>query len=969
MKKMLAVILTVMLLVSTVPMGLFTVTASAATTGVTGECTWNLDGTVLTISGNGAMGDCDGAGLPWGNLITEVIIEDGVTSVGDSAFECCTNLESVTIPDSVTSIGKCAFSECSGLISVTIPESVKRIGDYAFDFCSKLKKVYITDVKAWCEIEFGNSTSNPLFYADRMYIDGEWLCDELVIPKGTRKIGKYALSLAGVTSVTVPDSVKVIEDGAFYKAWDLSFVNIPQSVTSIGDSAFFECKFLESITVPDSVTSIGDDAFNGCVRLHTVVLSKNLTNIGNNVFFECTDLNAVTIPDNVVNIGNSAFENCRSITSIIFPKNVKTIGDDAFYGCAKLESVTIGNKVTSIGNKAFKNCTSLASITISDNVKNIGDGAFENTAYFGNAANWKDGVLYIGNHLIKANTTVAGTYCLKEGTLTVADGAFNGCARLVSVDLGDSVISIGDNAFFGCTSLIMIALPDSVASIGANAFENTEYYNNDTNWENDILYIGNHLVKAKDTVSGELSLKDGTLSVAGNAFFECADLTAIVVPDSVVSFGKNAFFDCSNLLCVGITDLKKWCEIDFENSFSNPLYYADMLFLNGELLNGEVIIPDGTAKIGDYALSVDGITSVTIPDSVTYIGKDTFDNCTSLESIIVDDGNTTYHSAGNCIIETASKTLIAGCNASVIPSDSSVTSIGNGAFEYCSGLTEIAIPDGVTSIGEYAFYDCVNLNSITIPDTVTNIGHSAFFGCVSLTSVTYYSDANDWDVIDVEPNNDALSSVEFAYDLRPATPVAPTVAFEGNGKVELEIIDGCEYSMDGVEWQSGNVFRGLLPNTLYTFYCRVAETSETPASHMSDGLEVKTSDFLYSHKCDLNGDVTLNASDAIYLLYNTLYGDELYPVSSNHDLDINADNEINDKDAVYLLYAVVFGEEYYPLYPVGLGDAEMETPPDDKDDGYEPWIPVYPDADIGDADMENPSDDNDDGYEPWIPIL
>ena len=151
----------------------------------------------------------------------------------------------------------------------------------------------------------------------------------------------------------------------------------------------------------------------------------------------------------------------------------------------------------------------------------------------------------------------------------------------------------------------------------------------------------------------------------------------------------------------------------------------------------EFIIPDSVTSIGEGAFwGCTSMTSVTIPNSVTIIGEDAFRGCSGLTSIIVESGNTTYDSRNGCnaIIETATNTLVVGCQSTIILN--SVTSIGDAAFAYCDGLTSVNIPNSVTSIGSSAFYGCHDLTSITIPNSVTNIGEYAFFWCSDLKYVT-----------------------------------------------------------------------------------------------------------------------------------------------------------------------------------------------------------------------------------------
>ena len=299
--------------------------------------------------------------------------------------------------------------------------------------------------------------------------------------------------------------------------------------------------------------------------------------------------------------------------------------------------------------------------------------------------------------------------------------------------IGNGVTSIGDYAFYECDSLTSITIPDSVTAIGAGVFRNCESLVTITVDVNNSVYhsAGNCIIEteSKTLIAGcksSIIPTDGSVtSIGDGAFSSCTSLTSITIPDGVTSIGDRAFYYCDSLTSITIPD--------------SVTSIGDGAFLYCRSLTS-ITIPDSVTTILEEAFSVcTSLTSVTIPESVTAIGAGVFRNCESLVTITVDVNNSVYHSAGNCIIETESKTLIAGCKSSIIPTDGSVTSIGVWAFSSCTSLTSITIPDSVTSIGEYAFRLCTSLASITIPDSVTSIGHEAFSYCSSLTSVTILS--------------------------------------------------------------------------------------------------------------------------------------------------------------------------------------------------------------------------------------
>ena len=219
------------------------------------------------------------------------------------------------------------------------------------------------------------------------------------------------------------------------------------------------------------------------------------------------------------------------------------------------------------------------------------------------------------------------------------------------------------------------------------------------------------------------------------AFRDCSSLTSISLPASITEVGEYAFAGCTALDSVVISDLSTWCGIDFASESANPCYLAHHLYLQGNEIT-DLVIPDSTLSIGSFAFSgCTSINSIYIPSAVEVIGASPFSNCASLSSINVACDNPAYDSRDSCnaVIETSTGVLIAGCRNTVIPS--TVTAIGNWAFNTCTGLTHIFIPGSVTRIGYESFYRCSSLIGVNIPNTVHNIGYQAFYGCSSLRSI------------------------------------------------------------------------------------------------------------------------------------------------------------------------------------------------------------------------------------------
>ena len=511
------------------------------------------DGT-LTISGNGEMKFWNSSYVvAWDSNrknIKNVIINNGVTSIGNFAFHGCENLINITIPDSVTSIGLCAFEYCSSLTNITIPNSVTSIGKGAFSNCTSLTSINV-------------DSNNEKYMSDKgvLYTKDK----KSLIQYPCKKEGTEYIILQGVTSIGY---------GAFSNCTSLTSITIPNGVTSIGNFAFCRCTNLTNITVPNSVTSIGWYAFYCCTYLTNITIPNSVTSIGDSAFKDCTSLTSITIPNSVTSICGYAFEFCSSLTSITIPNSVTSIGDSAFKDCTSLTSITIPNSVTSIGNDVFNGCISLTSINVdSNNEKYMSD----------------NGVLYTKDKkiLIKYPGKKEGTeYLILQGVESIEDYAFYRCTSLTNITIPNSVTSIGQEVFSDCRRLTNITIPNSVTSIGSNAFEYCRSLTNivipssvtsigylafydcesltsinvDSNNEKYMSDNGVLYTKDKKTLIKYPSKKDGTkyiimqgvASIGDYAFEYCRSLTSITIPNSVTSIGKHAFEDCRSLTNITI---------------------------------------------------------------------------------------------------------------------------------------------------------------------------------------------------------------------------------------------------------------------------------------------------------------------------------------------------------------------------------------------------------------------------------
>ena len=408
---------------------------------------------------------------------------------------------------------------------------------------------------------------------------------------------------------------------------------------------------------------------------------------------EATILGVATIPSGNLNIPSYVVYEGVDY-------DVIAIGGNVFKGRSGLTSVTIPNSVTSIGNGAFQNCRGLTALSIGKNIKFIGQSAF-------------NGCSGLNTITVASGNTVYDSRNNCNAIIEKATGKLiQGCNTTV---VPDGVTSIGDNAFLNCSGLTSVTIPNSVTSIGQLAFNNCSSLTS-------ITINSGALVSANRSLSGYFGKQ----------------VKEYLIGNSVTSIGDNAFYNCSGLTSVQVSDLAAWCNINFSNNESNPLYYAHHLYLNNTEVKN-LSIPNSVNTIRSYAFyGCSGLTFVTIPNSVTYIGDEAFYGCSGLTSVninnnVVVSADRTENDNLNSIFGSQVKEYIVG---------NDVTAIGQNAFWGNTNLTTVSVGKNIGSIGDNAFYGCSNMATFTCYATDIPAANSTVFEGIDLTNSTLYVPAS-----------------------------------------------------------------------------------------------------------------------------------------------------------------------------------------------------------------------------------
>ena len=748
-------------------------------------------GNRVTSIGNNAFYNC--------NSLTNIELPNSITKIGYGSFRYCSGLTgALIIPNSVITIGYDAFKNCTGLTSVYIGTNIANIGTNAFSNCNNIQEVHISNLESYCKIKCDNATSNPMYRANTLYLNGAIIRGTLTIPEDVTEIPPYAFkNCSGIRKVIIPDNVTSIGFAAFEKCENITDIQIGNGVTNIGEHAFSHCTNLTNIIIPDNVTNIGSYAFQNCQGVTSVKIGNSVTDIGIEAFLNCTKLVAVYIndlanwcrinfnemndrwgnsrPSNPLYYAKNLYLNEELITNLVIPDDITEIRSLAFHGCESLKSVKIHNNVKTIGYKAFYNCNNLLSAIIGNNVNNIGNYAFNNC---------------------KSLTNIT----IPNSVTTINEGAFYGCSGLTSVKIGNGVTTIGTWAFKNCTGELFINcdIPD-LATNSSTWFYGSKF--STIIFGNKVKNIGKYAFYNNSNVQEVFF--GGSVEVIGfNSFENCKRLKTVSIPSSVQYIDDYAFRGCDSITTV-------------ETLSSTPVEIYNDIFSDAIYNNATLFVPAGSKEAyqaADYWEKFTNIVEVSIKIPVDINSDGTVDvaDVTKVVSMILDESQSsdTGDVNGDGIVDVADITkvisvILGSDTASEAPAKAAATRAGatstvsaeiennelfvnitNPTFAFSAIQFDIVLPEGieVDFDGEYYAVDLgsrTNNRRHSYPECAIQPDGSLRVVIVSMSNALY--NGTEGDVAVASLKVDGLTDGRYEYGIKNVT-----IANEKSQKEVLE---------------------------------------------------------------------------------------------------------------------------------------------------------------------------------------
>ncbi len=782
------------------------------------------------------------------NGLTEITISKGVTDIYPDAFLYCSNLASIfvdeqnevymsengvlfdksgttlkhcpngktetyTIPDGVTCIGDGAFNGCNKLTEITITDKVTDIGNSAFSSCYILTDVYYDGTQIeWNNINIGTH-NDDLLSANIHYADKD--VDNVA---GYDKCGdNLTWTLDSEGTLTISGTGDMYDYSYGDMPWsefrdEIHKIEFTDGITSIGETAFYYCSAITNVNIPSDITDIGYDAFRGCEKLEAINVDENnrryssvdgvLFDKGKTILMAYPPAKpdpSYEIPNSVIII-TLAFDMCNNIKTITIPESVTEIYDG--FSCDNLENIVVDEKNTQFssadGVLFNKNKTMLicypsgktnTSYTVPDAVDTIYGSAFydcislKNIELPDSVVNMMYGAFYGCENLESIE--------LPNGVTEIAEWTFGYCSSLGNINIPSNITSIGDFAFYNCSNITAFYFDGNAPTIGTETFPNDVILCVPQDASGWTVPTWNGYTTTNSMVTPvshiELNLADKSMSVG-----ETVTLIATIFPNDATNkditwtSGNTSVATVDNGIvtakAIGNTtitattsnDKRASCEISVTSLVGScgddlqwSLDYMGNLMIsgNGDMENYDhdnpapwystdrdiktITLPNGLTSIGNYAFwQCRKVTNIEIPNTVKSIGDSAFNYCENMASIYIPDSVTNI-----------------GCDAfwhcdnlssARIPNN--LTNINSGVFSFCDNLTDVTIPNGVTSIGEEAFRGCKSLTNIVIPDSVTVVEARAFSGCENLVNIKF---SKNMDVINAHTFSACSSLTEI----------------------------------------------------------------------------------------------------------------------------------------------------------------------------------------------------------------
>jgi hypothetical protein len=516
--------------------------------------------------------------------------------------------------------------------------------------------------------------------------------------------------------------VTEISVNAFKNDTNITSIVLSDGLKRIGRSAF-ENSIIEEINIPISVNNIGDSIFKDCASLRNVNWDSLFGDIPNNTFENCVSLASFLVPSTIYNVGGEAFKG-SGITSMVLPDFITKAQASTFENCTSLTSLILPKYLSDIQYKLCKGCTALTSIIIPDFVTTIGSRAFESTGL--TSIILPNNIFSVGGDFYDPGYTFANCTNLTSMTWStftrdIAGHMFLNCVNLASITVYSNTFAIDSTAFDGCTKLRTSGSPGLFYS--NQAFGSCYNYFTDPSNGFYLTFVLLNFVEYTDTVDNVVYLCNGDNFTAQVQNSPSVSTTTLTIPSSITVTGVT--YEVTSIIGQAFsgTGLTSVTVPDSVTSIGSNTFSGCSNLANVVLPSTLTVIPDGCFDRCSSLTALDFL-----PSTIEYIGVTAFRRCSGLVSAIIPPNVS--------VITGESFRFCSQLRTIVFPTSLKLISIY--AFQFCTSLESLDLPDGLNYIDQISFSECSSLVTVNAPKTLLTIGYLAFSECSSLASFNFF---------------------------------------------------------------------------------------------------------------------------------------------------------------------------------------------------------------------------------------